>query len=172
MSDTTGTDTSNEGGNTTGENTPDAGDTFKPITSQADLDKILGDRVARERNKYADYRDVKAKAAEYDKVVEANKTEAQKLADATAAAEQERDQARAEAMRLRVAAKFGISDEDADLFLNGADEDTLTKQAERLAQRSEDRKKQGNHVPREGSNPSSGVSEEREVAQALFNPGG
>lgn len=43
--------------------------------------------------------------------------------------------ATADALRLRVAAKFGISDEDADLFLTGSDEDTLMRQAERLAAR-------------------------------------
>jgi hypothetical protein len=46
-----------------------------------------------------------------------------------------KDFARAEALRLRVASKFGIGDEDADLFLTGSDEETLTKQAERLAAR-------------------------------------
>jgi hypothetical protein len=43
--------------------------------------------------------------------------------------------ATADALRLRVAAKHGISDEDADLFLTGTDEDTLTRQAERLSAR-------------------------------------
>ena len=43
------------------------------------------------------------------------------------------DAARAEALRWRIAAKHGISDEDAETFLTGADEETLTRQAERLA---------------------------------------
>lgn len=38
-----------------------------------------------------------------------------------------------EALRWRVAAKHGISDEDAETFLTGTDEDTITRQAERLA---------------------------------------
>ena len=37
--------------------------TFEPITSQEDLDKIVGARLAREREKYADYDDLKAAAA-------------------------------------------------------------------------------------------------------------
>lgn len=37
--------------------------TFDPITSQEDLDKIVGARLAREREKYADYDDLKAAAA-------------------------------------------------------------------------------------------------------------
>lgn len=162
------TDSANEGGNTTGDTTPDAGTEFTAITTQADLDKVIGERIARERAKYADYKDVKAKAARLDEIEEANKTEAQKLSDAKAAAEKERDAARAEALRLRIATKHGISDEDADLFLTGTDEETLTKQAERLSQRSEDRKKQGNHVPREGTTPHAGESDERALARSLF----
>lgn len=41
--------------------------------------------------------------------------------------------AQAEALRWRIAAKHGISDEDAETFLTGADEASLTRQAERLA---------------------------------------
>lgn len=37
-----------------------------------------------------------------------------------------------EALRWRIAAKHGISDEDAEVFLTGSDEDSITKQAERL----------------------------------------
>lgn len=41
--------------------------------------------------------------------------------------------ASAEALRWRIAARHGISDDDAETFLTGTDEDTLTRQAERLA---------------------------------------
>lgn len=71
--------------NTSGE----GGSEFKAITSQADLDRILGDRLARERAKFADYDEVKAKAAEFDKVSEASKSEIQKALDRAAAAEKE-----------------------------------------------------------------------------------
>lgn len=40
-----------------------------------------------------------------------------------------------EALRFRVAAKHGISDEDADLFLHGADAETLERQAAALVAR-------------------------------------
>ena len=80
-----------------------------------------------------------------------DKSEAEKQAERVQALEAEAREARSEALRLRVAAKFGIGDEDADLFLTGTDEETLTKQAQRLAGREADRKKQGNHVPREGT---------------------
>ena len=39
------------------------------------------------------------------------------------------------ALKWRTAVRHGISDEDADLFLTGADEETLTRQAEALTRR-------------------------------------
>lgn len=104
-------------------------------------------------------------------IEEANKTEAQKTADRLAAAEKDAATARSEALRLRVAAKHGISEEDADLFLTGSDEETLTKQAERLAGREADRKKQGNHVPREGSPVSAPTEGDAQFARSLLGGG-
>lgn len=123
-----------EGGNNSGE-TPTA-DEFKPITSQEELNRLIGERV--KRAKPADYDDLKAKAARLDEIEEANKTEQQKLAERLAEAEKSAEQARTEALRFKIASKFGVTDEDADLFLTGSDEETLTKQAERLAARNEE----------------------------------
>lgn len=154
--------TSNPDGNNTGGTTSTANDdktiTFTP--------KTLAERLARAVP--TDYDDMKAKAAKYDEQEEANKSALEKATGRVTSAEQERDQAKAEALRLRIAAKHGVSDEDADLFLTGADEATLTKQAERLTDRIADRKKQGNHVPKEGNNPASKPGPEREfLAQVL-----
>lgn len=65
----------------------------------------------------------------------------------------ERDQALADLLRWKVATRFGIADEDVDLFLTGTDEETLTKQAERLAERTPPTNG-GLYVPQEGRNPS------------------
>lgn len=43
--------------------------------------------------------------------------------------------ASADALRFRIAAKHSITDEDAELFLTGSDEETLTRQAARLVER-------------------------------------
>ncbi|MDN4162947.1 hypothetical protein [Nocardioides abyssi] len=43
---------------------------------------------------------------------------------------------KADSLRWQVAAKYGISEEDVALFLTATDEETLTKQAERLSQTS------------------------------------
>lgn len=60
---------------------------FAPITTQADLDRIIGDRLARERSKYGDYAELKAKAAQFDELEEAKKTELEKVQAKLAKAE-------------------------------------------------------------------------------------
>lgn len=110
-----------------------------------------------------------------DKLAEleaANKSEIEKANDAKVAAEQRAAAAEAESLRWRIAAKHGISDEDAALFLTGTDEDTLTKQAQRLSEHSSDRKKNGNVVPREGAPPTKPKPDDmREFTRALFQAG-
>ena len=55
---------------------------FEPITSQEELDRRIGPRLAREREKYADYAELKKKADEHDAAAEAAKTEHEKAVDA------------------------------------------------------------------------------------------
>ncbi|RDG37956.1 hypothetical protein [Streptomyces corynorhini] len=71
-------------------------------------------------------------AARLAELEDANKTEAQRLAERAAAAEQSATAAQAEALRWRIAARAGISDQDAEIFLTGTSEEALTRQAERL----------------------------------------
>ena len=149
---------------------PDSGTEFKPITTQDDLNRVLADRIKRERDKYADYKDVKAKADRLDSLEAANKSEAEKVAERIAALESENARIQSEALRSRIQAKHGISDEDADLFLTGTDEATLTRQAEALAGKAADRKKQSNVVPTEGkATPPPAGDEMREFTRGLFN---
>lgn len=164
-------DATTQDGNDTSDTTSGAGDAFKPITSQEDLNRVIADRVGRERAKFTDYKDLKAKADRFDELEAANKTEIEKASEKALAAERERDAAKAEAVRWKVAAKHGISDEDAELFLTGTDEETLSKQAERLAQHASDRKKQTNVVPREGANTTAKTDDERTAVRQLFGSG-
>lgn len=76
---------------------------FAPITSQEDFEKRLGGRLAQERKKYEDYDQLKEKAAEYDKYVESQKTEAQKNAERLAALEKENETLKFEKLRDKVA---------------------------------------------------------------------
>lgn len=46
--------------------------------TQAEVDAIVGDRLKRDRAKYSDYEDLKAKAEKYDQLEEASKSELQK----------------------------------------------------------------------------------------------
>lgn len=129
------------------------------LVPQADVDRIVKERVARERAKYADYDDLKAKAA-------GSKT----LEERLASLEGELTTAKATALRSDIAAKHGLSAEDRDLFLTGTDESTLTAQAQRLAGREADRKKQGNFAPKEGNTPAGGTNtDEREFVRSLFS---
>ena len=57
--------------------------------NQAELDKIVGERLAREREKYADYEALKEKASKLDTIEEANKTELQKITEKAAKLESE-----------------------------------------------------------------------------------
>ena len=55
---------------------PSGGDA--PKFTQADLDRVVGDRLARESKKYADYDELKKAAAELKKLQDAQLTEQQK----------------------------------------------------------------------------------------------
>lgn len=92
-------DNDNPGPGGNGENPPpnptpagsgNAGGAADAKFTQADLDRIVADRITRERAKFADHDDLKQKAAEFDKIQDAQKTEAQRL-------EAERDRAKQEA---------------------------------------------------------------------------
>lgn len=118
---------------TTQTNPPEGGSTSTDDgvqTFDANYVKGLRAEAAKYRNEAKTNADAARRLAELE---EAQKTEAQKLADAKTAAEADAATARAEALRWRIAAKHGITDEQAELFLTGSDEETLTKQAEVLA---------------------------------------
>ena len=170
---TQSTDTKNDStkdGKTTSDSTSGAGEKFTPITSQEELNKAVGERIERERAKFSDYDDLKAKAAKLDEIEAANMSDLEKAEEARVAAEAARDKAMADGLRWKIAAKHGISDEDAELFLTGTDEDTLLAQANRLADREADRKRNGARSPNEGRTPShsSGETEMRDFARSLF----
>lgn len=173
------TQVDDQGGNTSGD-TP-AADEFKPITSQQELNDALKSRLDRERAKYKDYNDIKAKASKLDEIEQANLSELEKANGRVTSAESERDVAKAEALRLRTAVTHGISLEDADLFLTGTDEETLIAQAKRLSDRAAElanveaeRKKKNPIVPKEGTSTKTGTTTEedgREFARTFFSGG-
>lgn len=154
------------------------GGEFKPITSQEELNDALKARLDRERAKFKDYADLKAKATKLDEIERANMSELEKVNGQLNDVASERDTSRQEALRLRKAIEHGLSLEDADLFLTGSDEDTLDAQAKRLATRAAEqaaseaeRKKKNPIVPKEGTSTQSGTTteeEDREFARSFF----
>jgi hypothetical protein len=94
----------------------DPPDGYTPPETQAEFDRIIADRLKREREKFADYGDLKRKAGEYDKVVEAQKTAEQKATDAANAAEKRAQEALERVARAEVkAALTGIVDSPDDI---------------------------------------------------------
>ena len=144
-----------------------------PAPPEGEPEVFDAEYVAKLRKEAAEYR-TKAKAnadaaERLAKLEEANKTEAEKMADRIRQLEDEKATAERDALRFKVASKFGIGDEDTDLFLTGSDEETLTKQAERLTARTDERKKQNNHVPKEGTTPREPQQDEmRAYTRGLF----
>ena len=128
-------------------------------------------RLVTER--FADYDALKAKAARLEAIEEADK----KTAGRIAALESELAAQKVATMRARVQARHGIGDEDAELFLTGADEETLTRQAQRLAERASGSSglrpvKHGLVIPTVGKPPPpSAPSEELAAVRALFGAG-
>ena len=103
----------------TGENNVDEAKTEqdKRVFTQEELDRILKERIERERRKYADYDELKAKLTEIE---ESQKTEEEKLRERLAELEQQAQTAQMElqekALRLAIAAeasKVGLDPEAA-----------------------------------------------------------
>lgn len=111
---------------------------FEPIESQEALDEVIKDRLKREREKvkaeYADYDDLKKKAAAYDEAQEANKTELQKAQDRVAelegAAKKREEADKQRELREKVAKEKGIP---ADLIV-GTDEESMAAYADKIAE--------------------------------------
>ena len=59
--------------------------------TQAEMNAIISDRLSRERSKYADYDDLKAKAQQFDAAQEAGKTELQKANEKAAKLQEQLD---------------------------------------------------------------------------------
>lgn len=122
---------------TTEPTTPPAEPTTPPVTEPTAQPAELGDpgkkALAEERAaRKAAEKERSELAARLKEIEDRDKTEAQKLTDRVAAAEKTASDKASEVLRLRTALKHGIADEDAETFLTGTDEATLTKQAERL----------------------------------------
>ena len=91
--------------------------------TQAEVDRIISERLNR-----PEIREAQQRLADLGR-------ENQSLEQRLASLEKAASEATVVALRYRVAAEHEISRDDADLFLTGADEATLTAQAKRLGER-------------------------------------
>lgn len=101
----------------------------------------------------AQLKEYKAKASELDQIREAQKSEAEKVADRLAKADSEVagiPSRVTEALKAHLVTLHEIPDEDAELFLTATEPETLLKQVDRLVGQQGKRK---NIVPREGRTP-------------------
>lgn len=101
--------------------------TSKTFT-QAEVDAIVRDRLARDRAKYADYNEIKEKAEQFDRIEEENKTELQKAQErADALGKELADIKRANEIRdirARVAQEKGVP---AHLLTSDTEEDCVAQ---------------------------------------------
>lgn len=139
----------------------DDADKQEQAFTQADVDRIVADRLKREREatkaKYADYNDLKAKA-------DASKTLEQRIAEVEARANAAEESAR----RAQIANEFGLNPEERDTLLHGS-EDDMRAQAQLFAGRRDEQKRNGNHDPDAGRTPQSPpVDDRRAWARSVF----
>ena len=124
-------DSTAQAGTNTQATEPTQGNEGRTFT-QAELDKIVQNRVYEERKKLADYDDLKAKADELDQLKEANNTELQEAQDRAAKAEKDlADLKAAEALResrAKVSAETGVPSE----LLTGENEEACKEQAKKI----------------------------------------
>jgi hypothetical protein len=141
---------------------------FTPITSQDDLNKVIKERIDRERAKFADYADVKAKAAQLDKIEEANKTEAQKTADRITQLEAEIQATQLSAKRFQIVAEFALSETQAATLAHIPTEQGMREVAAGYRDAAANKARTNNVVPREGQTSQPKENELAEFAKQLF----
>jgi hypothetical protein len=160
MSTDTSTNPPAGGSSETPEGTPTGGSGFEPITSQDQLNRIIGERVTRERARFADYSTLKQqveKVPELESQVAAAQAEVAAVPTKVAAE-----------LRAHLIALHGIDQRRADLFLTASDPATLLEQARELVVVSG--APQGLHVFREGTTtPRPGNDELRTFTRGLFD---
>lgn len=102
--------------------------------TQTDVERIVNERLARERKKFAGHDDYKRKASEFDKLQEKNKSDLERVNEQLAAAQVELQRHRVTELRRGAAAKVGLDPELVE-FITAVDEEEAEEQAKKLRQR-------------------------------------
>ncbi|MGF2169135.1 capsid assembly scaffolding protein Gp46 family protein [Enterococcus casseliflavus] len=113
--------------------------TFKAIETQEELDRIIQERLNREKGKFADYDEIKTRNAELETEVDALKSTIEETITAAKNHEQtiadlNKQIAEKETvnLRTRIALQNGLPIDLADRLI-GSDEESIKADAERLA---------------------------------------
>ena len=118
--------------------------TFEPITSQDQLNRIIGDRIKQAREnaekKYADYDDLKAKVSDYEKQIGSLSKSLDDASKQISDFEVERNELNSKisayetsSVKMRIAREAGIPYELADR-LSGDSEEAIREDARNLSQ--------------------------------------
>lgn len=99
--------------------------------TQEQVNAMLAEQKRKERERFADYDDLKDKASKYVEAQEAAKTEQERAREAAETAARERDEARAESLRYKAAATHGVDADNFDLLGSGSEEQ-IAARAERV----------------------------------------
>lgn len=105
---------------------------FEPITSQEQLNAVLADRLKRERAKYADHAELKAKAARLDEIEQAAKSDLEKATEANARLTAELEALKLNQLRTEIAVAKGLDPASAR-FLTGTTQEQIEADADDLA---------------------------------------
>jgi hypothetical protein len=125
--------------------------------TQADVDRIVRERVKREREKFADYDDLKTKAAG-----------ATTLEERVAEIERQAKESEERALRAEVANAKGLTPTQAKRLVGTTREELEADAADLLADIGAQKQK-NNVSPREGNNPKASDDPMREFARGLFD---
>ena len=108
--------------------TAEAPKEFTPPASQDELNRIINERLTRERQKFADYNDLKSKAQQWDAVEEKNRTDLERVQAQAEAEKRRADQAELRATKAEVASTKGVP----AALLNGSTKEELESAADAL----------------------------------------
>lgn len=136
---------------------------FEVISSQEELDRIVQERLARERKKFADYEEAKAAQARLAEIEEANKSELEKAQARAEAAEKQLMEKESLLLRSSILAKHAIPEDFQDLVV-GDSEESLVASAEKVAALVAGRKFDGLIDPKQGQTPNKPAETDEQTA--------
>jgi len=145
------------------------GTAFKPITSQDDLNRLIGDRINKVKSQFADYEDLKAKASKFDEAEQANKSELEKERERAEKAEERATKAEQATLRADVAAAKGLTAGQAKRLVGSTREELEADADEILADFAPKKTTPSSKTLRSGSSgdDTSGLTGKERAAAAL-----